>query len=117
MSERNKRVAVITAANRGVGLWIVKKLAEKFDGIIYVTTKDPDKGDSLLKELKEIESVRYLNLDTEMEESIARLAEHIKQTHGHIDILVNNTEIHPVSGIVFFYRDFLIISALINSII
>ena len=36
MSNLNK-VAIVTGANKGIGYAIVKDLAKKFDGLIYLT--------------------------------------------------------------------------------
>lgn len=35
--EKNKRVAIVTGSNKGIGFEIVKALAKDFDGNVYLT--------------------------------------------------------------------------------
>ena len=38
--ENNKRIAIVTGANKGIGYAIVKRLCKDFDGIVYLTGKE-----------------------------------------------------------------------------
>lgn len=33
----DKRVAIVTGSNKGIGYYIVKRLCKEFDGIVYLT--------------------------------------------------------------------------------
>ena len=35
--ETNRRIAIVTGSNKGIGLEIVKGLCKDFDGIVYLT--------------------------------------------------------------------------------
>ena len=35
--EKNKRVAIVTGSNKGIGFELVKALAKDFDGNVYLT--------------------------------------------------------------------------------
>ncbi|CAF1196987.1 unnamed protein product [Rotaria sordida] len=94
----NKKVAVVTGANRGIGYAIVDKLCSMFDGIIYLTARDEELGLKAVKQLQTTnpeseKKVKFHQLDITNVESIHRLAEHIKKTHGGLDILINNAAI------------------------
>ncbi|CAF1231925.1 unnamed protein product [Rotaria sp. Silwood1] len=93
-----KRVAVVTGANKGIGYAIVDKLCSLFDGIIYLTARNEEFGLQALKHLHTTnpdseKKVKFHQLDITNVESIHRLAEHIKRTHGGLDILINNAAI------------------------
>lgn len=44
----------VTGANKGIGYGIVKGLCQKFDGIIYLTTRDEKRGQEALKSIKDV---------------------------------------------------------------
>lgn len=85
-----KRTAVVTGANRGIGLAICQMLADK--GLhVVLTSREEAKGraacDALLREKRH---VSYHPLDVTKSESVAALAEHLKGTYGGLDVLINN---------------------------
>ncbi|CAH4036454.1 unnamed protein product [Pieris brassicae] len=84
-------VAVVTGSNKGLGFAIVKKLCEKFHGIVYLTSRDSKRGFEACKKLKEINlSPQFYELDITDEKSITKFITYIKNKHGKIDILINN---------------------------
>jgi NAD(P)-dependent dehydrogenase (short-subunit alcohol dehydrogenase family) len=88
-----KRVALISGANRGIGLEAGRQLARK--GVLVVLgARDPEKGKdaarSITGEGLEAETVR---LDVADGLSVAAAVEEIARRHGRIDILVNNAAI------------------------
>ena len=43
-----KKVAVVTGANRGIGLAVVEGLATDFDGDVYLTARSQEKGEKVM---------------------------------------------------------------------
>jgi len=89
-----KQIAVISGANRGIGLEVSRQLARR--GVhVVMTSRDEAKGRAATEALRVTDglSVSYHPLDVTREESIRALAEHLKAEHGGLDILVNNAGI------------------------
>ena len=88
------KVAVVTGSNKGVGFAIVKGLAKKFDGVIYLTARNNERG---LKAVQELESqgisAQFLQLDILDKASVEKARDEIKSKHEGIDILINNAGI------------------------
>ena len=84
------RVAVVTGANRGMGLETVRQLAERGMKVIG-TSRDPDKGKAAQAALEKdgVDSA-YLPLDVTDHAAALALAERIEKDHGRLDVLINN---------------------------
>ncbi|HJQ61781.1 MAG TPA: SDR family oxidoreductase [Burkholderiales bacterium] len=84
------RVAVVTGANRGIGLEIARQLARR--GLkVVLTSRSAAKGRAAIKALGEAGTeVHYHLLDVTSPVSIKALAAHVAERHGRIDVLVNN---------------------------
>ena len=93
MSQPSQQIAVVTGGNRGIGLEISRQLAKK--GIhVILTSRDAAKGQAAVEELgKEGLSVEHHELDVASSESIQAFGSWLKDTHGHVEILVNNAGI------------------------
>ncbi|KAF3441308.1 hypothetical protein FNV43_RR15221 [Rhamnella rubrinervis] len=95
MSEATQRFAVVTGANKGIGLEIVKQLAS--NGIkVVLTARDEKRGHEAVEKLKEFgatDQVIFHQLDVADSASVASLADFIKTQFGKLDILVNNAGI------------------------
>lgn len=48
------RVAIVTGANKGIGLAVTKELSTLFDGVIYLTSRDIRRGNEALDQLKKV---------------------------------------------------------------
>jgi NAD(P)-dependent dehydrogenase (short-subunit alcohol dehydrogenase family) len=81
----DKRIAVVTGANRGIGLEICRQLA-KTGMHVVLTARDKAKGEAAAKKL-DIESHP---LDVDSDESVKAFARWIEDSHGRCDVLVNN---------------------------
>jgi short-subunit dehydrogenase involved in D-alanine esterification of teichoic acids len=84
-------VAVVTGANKGIGLEIVRQLAK--EGItVVLTARDASRGKDALAYLKGqgLNNVNFHPLDVGSDESIKRLTEWLRTTYGGIDILVKS---------------------------
>ncbi|ESQ43958.1 hypothetical protein EUTSA_v10006127mg [Eutrema salsugineum] len=97
MAEDTPRYAVVTGANRGIGLEICRQLVS--NGIrVVLTSRDEKRGleavETLKKELEvSDQSLVFHRLDVSDLASIASLAGFVKTQFGKLDILVNNAGI------------------------
>lgn len=88
------KVAIVTGANKGLGFAIVKGLCQKFDGKVYLTSRNEALGLEAVRKLNEIGlKPEYHQLDVTNTNSVKDLADFIKTKHGGFDVLVNNAGI------------------------
>lgn len=85
-----RRVALVSGGNRGIGLEIVRQLAEKGMTVI-MGSRDEEQGRAAAEGIEGDVHVRQL--DVTDEKSIERLAESIEEEFGRLDVLVNNAGI------------------------
>lgn len=85
-----KRLAVVTGANRGLGLGTAKDLCDKGYEVI-LTSRDAESGEKAASQLK----CHFFPLDVNDPKSINDLAAHIAKNWGRLDVLVNNAGILP----------------------
>lgn len=84
----------VTGANKGVGFEIVKGLCEKFQGTVYLTSRSEERGKAAVAKLKELGfNPLYHQLDIADQSSVNNFKEHIRSTHGGLDLLINNAAI------------------------
>jgi NAD(P)-dependent dehydrogenase (short-subunit alcohol dehydrogenase family) len=88
-----QRVAVVTGANKGIGLEIARQLARK--GIrVYLGSRDEARGREAAEKLRaEGLEVSPLRLDVTNERSVADVVQQVEREAGRLDILVNNAGI------------------------
>ncbi|XP_063357822.1 carbonyl reductase [NADPH] 3-like [Cydia amplana] len=90
----SQKVAVVTGSNKGIGLAVVKALCKRFDGTVYLTSRDEGRGKAAVAELNKLAlKPAYHQLDVIDRKSIERFRDHIKKNHGGIDVLVNNAAV------------------------
>jgi NAD(P)-dependent dehydrogenase (short-subunit alcohol dehydrogenase family) len=87
----DRRIALVTGANRGIGLEVVRQLAER--GYTAVLgARDLEKGRAAAEELAvEVEARR---LDVADDGSVRELTGALERDFGRLDVLVNNAAIH-----------------------
>ncbi|KAK2429556.1 neomenthol dehydrogenase [Trifolium repens] len=95
MAEAEKRLAVVTGGNRGIGFAICKQLA--FNGIkVVLASTNEKKGLEAVEKLKDLAlpgHVVFHQLDLTNPASIASFADFIINKFGKLDILINNAAI------------------------
>ena len=98
MNSNEKKIAVVTGANRGIGLEICKQLAKNGFQVI-LTSRDEQKGLAICQHLQdEGLSVQCHQLDVTDPQSINNIREYISKEYGHCDVLINNAGIFPDSS-------------------
>jgi NAD(P)-dependent dehydrogenase (short-subunit alcohol dehydrogenase family) len=90
---QNKRVALVTGANKGIGLQIAKDLA-KHGLTVLVGSRDVQKGETAARSAGV--DAHAVQLDVTDQASIDAAAEHIRNQFGRLDVLVNNAGITSV---------------------
>jgi NAD(P)-dependent dehydrogenase (short-subunit alcohol dehydrogenase family) len=82
-----KRVALVSGGNRGIGLEICRKLAE--EGLtVLLGSRDEEKGREAAEKLSG--DVRVRPLDVTSQGSVDALISSIREEFGRLDVLVNN---------------------------
>lgn len=90
---QNKSVALVTGANKGIGLQIATDLAAQ--GLtVLIGSRDLKKGENAAKSIGP--NVHALQLDVTDQASIIAAAERIQREFSRLDVLVNNAGISHV---------------------
>ena len=77
------RVAIVTGANKGIGLATVRGICKQFNGDVVLTSRDPERGANAVKQLEEEGlNVKYHQLDIDSRDSISALKEFLKKTYN-----------------------------------
>jgi NAD(P)-dependent dehydrogenase (short-subunit alcohol dehydrogenase family) len=89
----DKKVALITGGNKGIGLETARQLG-KLGITVLIGVRDEAKGEAAVAELKKdgVEA-RAVKLDMENAADYAAVAKLIEKDYGRLDILVNNAGI------------------------
>lgn len=86
-------IALITGANRGIGLATARLLGAR-DVTVLLGTRDPHRADQVVRDLRDGGADAHLvPLDVTDEKSVQRAARQIDTAHGRLDILINNAGI------------------------
>lgn len=99
MPEPSTKVALVTGANKGIGLEVVRQLGRA--GLtVFLGARNPRLGEEAAARLRaEGLDVRFLELDLDRPETIQAAAAAIKAQPGQLDVLVNNAAIvDPADG-------------------
>jgi NAD(P)-dependent dehydrogenase (short-subunit alcohol dehydrogenase family) len=87
---QDKRVALVTGANQGIGLQIARELvAHGF--VALVGSRSPKRGEAAAKEVGS--DAHALQLDVTDQVSIAAAAERVRSEFGRLDVLIQNAAI------------------------
>jgi NAD(P)-dependent dehydrogenase (short-subunit alcohol dehydrogenase family) len=93
MSDDTKKIALITGANKGIGLETARQLG-KLGITVLVGARDQAKGDAAVAELKKdgVEA-RAVKLDVDNPSDYEAVKKLIEKDYGRLDILINNAGI------------------------
>lgn len=92
MAKANK-VALITGANKGLGLEMAKQLAQQGIAVV-LAARDQAKGEAAVEKLKqEGLPVQFLKLDVTSKQDHTAAAAFLEKNFGKLDILINNAGI------------------------
>lgn len=89
----SKKIALITGANKGIGLETARQLGK--EGVtIIATARNKEKGIQAVESLqKEGIDAEFLQLDVDKDTDISAAVAHISNKYGKLDILINNAGI------------------------
>ncbi len=85
-------IAIVTGANQGIGLEVVRQLAD-LGHTVVLTSRNEQKGRAALDQVNN-PNVHYHQLDVTDKASILRFKEYVLKQFGRLDILVNNAGIN-----------------------
>jgi NAD(P)-dependent dehydrogenase (short-subunit alcohol dehydrogenase family) len=91
-------IALITGANKGIGLETARQLAAQ--GIhVLIGARNAANGETAAQKLQAAGyKADFIALDVSNEASVKQAAQTVTDRHGKLDILVNNAGIHPEYG-------------------
>lgn len=93
MSKAEGKVALITGANKGIGLETARQLG-KLGVTILVGARDLAKGEAAAEVLRGVGvDARPIKLDVVSEADRTAAAKTIEKEFGHLDILINNAAV------------------------
>ncbi|XP_023942163.2 carbonyl reductase [NADPH] 1-like [Bicyclus anynana] len=100
------KVAVVTGSNKGIGFGIVKALCQRFDGVVYLTSRDETRGKEAVAKLNELGlKPEYHQLDVGDRNSVEKFRDYIKAKYGGLDILINNAAVLDADFMSGTYED------------
>jgi NAD(P)-dependent dehydrogenase (short-subunit alcohol dehydrogenase family) len=89
-----RAASVVTGANRGIGLEVVRQLANRGQ-VVYLGSRELQSGNAAAEPLLAAGlDVRPVTLDVTDPATLNALAAQISEEHDHLDVLVNNAAIH-----------------------
>ncbi|MCU7944232.1 MAG: SDR family oxidoreductase [Candidatus Thiodiazotropha sp. (ex Cardiolucina cf. quadrata)] len=91
----DKSVAIVTGANRGLGLETSRQLARLGHHVLMTSRNEVDGQAAQQMLLNEGLDVSYHPLDVRSEASVLAVVRHFRQHHKRLQILVNNAGIFP----------------------
>lgn len=86
--QTNKKVALVTGANKGIGFEVAKILLDK-DILVIIGSRNLERGKQAVKDLGN-ENVSFIQIDITDEKSIENAKNTIFKEFGKLDILINN---------------------------
>jgi NAD(P)-dependent dehydrogenase (short-subunit alcohol dehydrogenase family) len=108
MSEQSRgEVALVTGANRGIGLEVARQLADRgYD--VLLSARDGEKARAAAQQLEQATgaTIRPLRLDVADAQSIDSAAEQVRADPGRLDVLVNNAGVGSDFGVAGASPDF-----------
>jgi NAD(P)-dependent dehydrogenase (short-subunit alcohol dehydrogenase family) len=88
-----KRIALVTGSNRGIGFEVCRQLAER-GFIVLLTARDAAKADAAASKLKTAGDVVGVAMNVADPHSIMQAAAAVSSLQGRLDVLINNAGIN-----------------------
>ena len=111
----NKKIVLVTGANKGIGFEIARQLAAR-GCMVILTSRDEVKGKAAQAQLKKNSlSVDYVPMDITNEESVQRAFNKVKASYGKLDVLINNAAILLKEDLSLLKNDLSILKQTIDS--
>ncbi|GAA1000205.1 3-oxoacyl-ACP reductase FabG [Acrocarpospora macrocephala] len=82
------RIAVVTGGARGLGLAIARLLADRGHALVLV-----DRDDAVRDTAEQLRTASAVVADLTADEDVRRVRDFVRETHGSVDVLVNNAGI------------------------
>jgi NAD(P)-dependent dehydrogenase (short-subunit alcohol dehydrogenase family) len=102
MSETRPKIALVTGANRGIGLEIVRQLAQR-DFLVLMGARTLAKASAALSQSHDSELIAKKRSICPFEIDVAappeNLAERVTAVWGGLDVLINNAGIYQADGL------------------
>lgn len=89
---KDKRVALVTGANRGIGFEVARQLARR-NFHVYLGARDEKAGRAATEKLRSDGEITFIQIDIANADSINRAAEEFSRQIDRLDTLVNNAGI------------------------
>jgi NAD(P)-dependent dehydrogenase (short-subunit alcohol dehydrogenase family) len=98
-SNSSERIALITGANRGIGLETARQLAGRGFHVI-IAARSQSKGQKAVEQIQAAEGQStFLSLDVGSSDSIQQAAGRFATITDHLDVHINNAGIYPDEGV------------------
>ena len=83
------KIALVTGASRGIGAAIAQELAREGASVIVTHRASASDAEKIVSQLSG-SGHRAIKADATDSSALASLTAHVKETNGHLDILINN---------------------------
>ena len=93
MSEQNKKTALITGANRGIGFETARQLAQKGFKVLVGARSEENGREAEAKLNAEGLDAEFVLLDVDNAQTHESAAKYVEEHYGKLDVLVNNAGI------------------------
>lgn len=101
----DKRIVLVTGANRGIGYEAVKYLSQKLpNGVILLGTRSVTNGNDAIKKMQEsvsshkFDNIKVLEVDISSESSLQKALTEVRNTYSKLDVLLHNSGIAQADG-------------------
>jgi len=93
MSKANERTALVTGANRGIGLEVCRQLGQ-LGHHVFLSARNKEKGSKAIEDLrKENIQIDFIQMDVSDEDSIKHAASEFNKRALKLNVLINNAAI------------------------
>ena len=104
-ASNDKRIILVTGANKGIGYETVKQLAQRLPhATLLLGTRSLDNGNKAIQQMRSEETtatfdnVQPIAIDVTDSATIKQAVEHVKAKHGRLDVLIQNSGISNLNG-------------------